>query len=51
MIIHCSIVSNFIFNLYIITNFNLNFLSLKQIIYSKLIVRKFKIFVGILKQI
>ncbi|NGG20354.1 hypothetical protein G0Y43_03185, partial [Staphylococcus aureus] len=41
----------FIFNLYIITNFNLNFLSLKQIIYSKLIVRKFKIFVDILKQI
>ncbi|HHQ1953386.1 TPA: hypothetical protein ACSPAQ_001750, partial [Staphylococcus aureus] len=28
-----------------------NFLSLKQIIYSKLIVRKFKIFVDILKQI
>ncbi|HGX1142332.1 TPA: hypothetical protein ACN13F_002506, partial [Staphylococcus aureus] len=27
------------------------FLSLKQIIYSKLIVRKFKIFVDILKQI
>ncbi|MCL7590115.1 hypothetical protein RPP33_03345, partial [Staphylococcus aureus] len=26
MIIHCSIVSNFIFNLYIVTNFNLNFL-------------------------
>ncbi|HDE5105841.1 TPA: hypothetical protein PDC95_002243 [Staphylococcus aureus] len=51
MIIHCSIVSNFIFNLYIITNFNLNFLSLKQIIYSELIVRKFKIFVDILKQI
>ncbi|HFE6583480.1 TPA: hypothetical protein ACUID2_002224, partial [Staphylococcus aureus] len=25
MIIHCSIVSNFIFNLYIVTNFNLNF--------------------------
>ncbi|EOD7576738.1 TPA: hypothetical protein ACSPDS_002146, partial [Staphylococcus aureus] len=24
MIIHCSIVSNFIFNLYIVTNFNLN---------------------------
>ncbi|HHO5599614.1 TPA: hypothetical protein ACRVE9_002325 [Staphylococcus aureus] len=47
MIIHCSIVSNFIFNLYIVTNF----LSLKQIIYSKLIVRKFKIFVDILKQI
>ncbi|HFD7512593.1 TPA: hypothetical protein ACSPF7_002594, partial [Staphylococcus aureus] len=23
MIIHCSIVSNFIFNLYIVTNFNL----------------------------
>ncbi|HDP3224394.1 TPA: hypothetical protein P6L60_002772 [Staphylococcus aureus] len=53
MIIHCSIVSNFIFNLYIVTNFNLNFLqlTLKQIIYSKLIVRKFKIFVDILKQI
>ncbi|HCV2660147.1 hypothetical protein [Staphylococcus aureus] len=51
MIIHCSIVSNFIFNLYIVTNFNLNFLSLKQIIYPKLIVRKFKIFVDILKQI
>ncbi|HCY1643385.1 TPA: hypothetical protein PEJ03_001823 [Staphylococcus aureus] len=51
MIIHCSIVSNFIFNLYIVTNFNLNFLSLKQIIYSKLIVRKFKTFVDILKQI
>ncbi|HFQ1363881.1 hypothetical protein KSB76_12040 [Staphylococcus aureus] len=47
MIIHCSIVSNFIFNLYIVTNF----LSLKQIISSKLIVRKFKIFVDILKQI
>ncbi|HFD6427083.1 TPA: hypothetical protein ACF5L2_002520, partial [Staphylococcus aureus] len=30
---------------------NLNFLSLKQIISSKLIVRKFKIFVDILKQI
>ncbi|HCQ3585980.1 TPA: hypothetical protein OIU32_001935 [Staphylococcus aureus] len=51
MIIHCSIVSNFIFNLYIVTNFNLNFLSLKQIIPSKSIVRKFKIFVDILKQI
>ncbi|HDJ6591957.1 TPA: hypothetical protein PQ844_002723 [Staphylococcus aureus] len=51
MIIHCSIVSNFIFNLYIVTNFNLNFLSLKQNIPSKLIVRKFKIFVDILKQI
>ncbi|WP_345994133.1 hypothetical protein U5S32_09810 [Staphylococcus aureus] len=51
MIIHCSIVSNFIFNLYIVTNFNLNFLSLKQIISSQLIVRKFKIFVDILKQI
>ncbi|HBE8423582.1 TPA: hypothetical protein O3M91_002514 [Staphylococcus aureus] len=51
MIIHCSIVSNFIFNLYIVTNFNLNFLSLKQIISSKLIVRNFKIFVDILKQI
>ncbi|HCT1237093.1 TPA: hypothetical protein ACN3A1_002071 [Staphylococcus aureus] len=51
MIIHYSIVSNFIFNLYIVTNFNLNFLSLKQIIYSKLIVRKFKIFVDVLKQI
>ncbi|HAY1522578.1 TPA: hypothetical protein JZ139_001678 [Staphylococcus aureus] len=51
MIIQCSIVSNFIFNLYIVTNFNLNFLSLKQIIYSKLIVRKFKIFFDILKQI
>ncbi|HDA9324923.1 TPA: hypothetical protein O5414_001995 [Staphylococcus aureus] len=50
MIIHCSIVSNFIFNLYIVTNFNLNFLSLKQIIYSKLIVRKFKIFVDILSR-
>ncbi|HEE8917315.1 hypothetical protein AXF07_13505 [Staphylococcus aureus] len=50
-VIHCSIVSNFIFNLYIVTNFNLNFLSLKQIISSKLIVRKFKIFVDILKQI
>ncbi|HDL9241365.1 TPA: hypothetical protein PX254_002636 [Staphylococcus aureus] len=51
MIIHCSIVFNFIFNLYIVTNFNLNFLSLKQIISSKLIVRKFKIFFDILKQI
>ncbi|QWB97296.1 hypothetical protein [Staphylococcus sp. MZ8] len=51
MIIHCSIVSNFIFNLYIVTNFNLNFLSLKQIISSKLIVKNFKIFVDILKQI
>ncbi|HCX0855184.1 hypothetical protein [Staphylococcus aureus] len=51
MIIHCSIVFNFIFSLYIVTNFNLNFLSLKQIISSKLIVRKFKIFVDILKQI
>ncbi|MFU0794228.1 hypothetical protein [Staphylococcus aureus] len=51
MIIHCSIVSNFIFNLYIVTNFNLNFLSLKQIISSKLIVRKFKISVDVLKQI
>ncbi|HHC9152270.1 TPA: hypothetical protein ACN2TR_002566 [Staphylococcus aureus] len=50
MIIHCSIVSNFIFNLYIVTNFNLNFLSLKQIISSKLIVRKFKIFVDILNR-
>ncbi|WP_256084499.1 hypothetical protein [Staphylococcus aureus] len=51
MIVHCSIVSNFIFNLYIVSNFHLNFLSLKQIIYSKLIVRQFKIFVDILKQI
>ncbi|HFG8797794.1 hypothetical protein [Staphylococcus argenteus] len=40
---------NFIINLYIVTNFNLNFLSLKQIISLKLIVRKFKILVDITK--
>ncbi|UMT79517.1 hypothetical protein ML436_10395 [Staphylococcus roterodami] len=36
-------------NLYIVTNFNLNFLFLKQIIYPKLIVRKFKILIDITK--
>ncbi|UMT76921.1 hypothetical protein ML435_09775 [Staphylococcus roterodami] len=36
-------------NLYIVTNFNLNFLFLKQIIYLKLIVRKFKILIDITK--
>ncbi|MBO0928831.1 hypothetical protein J2P86_11925 [Staphylococcus sp. 30400_3112M30941] len=44
-----SFVFNFIINLYIVTNFNLNFLFLKQIIYLKLIVRKFKILVDITK--
>ncbi|WP_047560229.1 hypothetical protein [Staphylococcus schweitzeri] len=34
-------------NFYIVTNFNLNFLSLKQIISPKLIVRKFKIIIDI----